>query len=123
MTAMRWLVLLLLGLTLLAGEVAETAAARQAEDELPIFDAHIHYNRDAWGLFSVDDALTILDQAGVRKAFVSSTPDDGTLMLYQRAPDRIVPSLRLYRTPGDQVTWTRDGSMLPYIEERLATGT
>ena len=116
---MRRLVVLLLALALVAGEVAETAAARQAEDDLPIFDAHIHYNRDAWGLFSVDDALAILDQAGVRKAFVSSTPDEGTLMLYQRAPERIVPSLRMYRTTGDQLTWTRDAGLLPDIDERL----
>ena len=86
---------------------------------MPIFDAHVHYNRDAWGLYSVDDVLALLDQAGVRKAFVSSTPDDGTLMLYARAPDRIVPSLRPYRTPSDQVTWTRDPSILPYVAERL----
>ena len=73
---------------------ARPVSAQSAADDLPIFDAHIHYNRDAWGLYSVDDALALLDQAGVRKAFVSSTPDDGTLMLYARAPDRIVPSLR-----------------------------
>jgi hypothetical protein len=47
----------------------------------PIFDAHIHFNRDAWSVYSADDVLALLDQAGVRKAFVSSTPDDGTLLL------------------------------------------
>jgi hypothetical protein len=116
---MRWLVVLSLALALVVGAVAEGAGARQADDELPIFDAHIHYNRDAWGLYSVDDVLAILDQAGVRQAFVSSTPDDGTTMLYQRAPDRIVPSLRMYRTTGDQATWTRDAGLLPEIDERL----
>jgi Amidohydrolase len=115
----RWLLPFMMALTLLGGARAEGAPLQQADAELPIFDAHIHYNREAWGLYSVDDVLAILDQAGVRKAFVSSTPDDGTVMLYQRAPDRIVPSLRMYRTAGDQVTWTRDASLLPEIDERL----
>ena len=93
--------------------------AQTAADDLPVFDAHIHYNRDVWGLYSVDEALALLDQAGVRKAFVSSTPDDGTLRLYTRAPDRIVPSLRPYRTPSDQISWTRDASILAYVEDQL----
>jgi amidohydrolase family protein len=97
-------------------------AAAHADDDLPIFDAHIHYNRDAWGLYSVDEALALLDQAGVRKAFVSSTPDEGTLMLWQRAPERIVPSLRLYRSAADQVTWTRDDSLLADLQDRLQSG-
>lgn len=99
-----------------------TATAQDSQFQLPIFDAHIHYNRDAWGLYSVDDVLSLMDQAGVARAFVSSTPDDGTVVLYQRAPDRIVPSLRLYRTESDQVTWSHDSSMLPYIADRLGDG-
>jgi len=114
---------LLAAVPLLPAPLAVVVANGPDDDDLPIFDAHIHYNRDAWGLYGVDDALALLDQAGVRRAFVSSTPDDGTLLLYQRAPDRIVPSLRLYRTPADQVTWTRDGSILPYVAERLGDGT
>lgn len=93
-------------------------AARSAES-LPIFDAHIHYNRDAWNAYPPDEVLAILDQAGVYRALVSSTPDDGTLALYERAPDRIVPVLRPYRTPADQLTWTRDSTVLSYVAERL----
>ena len=53
--------------------IATPVLAAGSED-LPIFDAHIHYNRDVWSLYSVDEALGILDQAGVYRAFVSSTP-------------------------------------------------
>jgi predicted TIM-barrel fold metal-dependent hydrolase len=42
------------------------------------------------------------------------------VLLYQRAPDRIVLDLRPYRISSDQATWTRDSSVLPYLEERLA---
>src|SRR5215831_16169918 len=80
--------------------------AQPVNADQPIFDVHIHYNRDAWGIYSADDVLSLMDQAGVQKAFVSSTPDDGTLLLYQRAPDRVVPGLRPYRIPADQVSWT-----------------
>jgi hypothetical protein len=106
----------------LATLITAPASAQPAPDQLPIFDAHLHYNRDAWGLYSVDDILSLLDQAGVARAFVSSTPDDGTVLLYNRAPDRIVPGLRPYRTPSDQVTWARDPSIVSYVAEQLNEG-
>lgn len=89
---------------------------------LPLFDAHIHYSGDAWELYSPDQALEILDQAGITRALVSSTPDDGTLRLYAAAPKRIVPVLRPYRSPADVATWHRDASVLPYVAERLRRG-
>jgi hypothetical protein len=72
--------------------------------DLPIFDAHIHYSQPDWPIYSPEAALAILDKAGVRWALVSSTPDDGTLRLYEKAPRRIVPFLRPYRTQGDMAT-------------------
>src|SRR5213593_4579896 len=54
-----------------------------------------------------------------RRAIVSSTPDDGTLMLYDRAPAGIVPFLRPYRTRDDMGSWTRDPAVAAYVEERL----
>jgi predicted TIM-barrel fold metal-dependent hydrolase len=90
--------------------------------DLPLFDAHIHYSEPAWAVYPPESALAILDRAGVRRALVSSTPDDGTLMLYEKAPDRIVPILRPYRTRDDVGTWTKDRSILPYLEGRLTRG-
>jgi amidohydrolase family protein len=97
------------------------ALAQPAPDSppLPIFDAHLHYNRDQWSVYSADDVLTLMDRAGVYRAFVSSTPDEGTLMLHDRAPDRIVPGLRPYRTPADQYSWTRDASIVDYVQQQL----
>jgi len=110
---------LLLAIAAPAPSVAIDAPQPTDQAELPIFDVHIHYNREAWSLYSVDEALAILDQAGVRTAFVSSTPDEGTLQLHARAPGRIVLNLRPYRTPSDPATWTRDPSIMPYLEERI----
>jgi hypothetical protein len=111
----RALAVLLLSLWAPAAQ-AQTA---QQDADLPIFDAHLHYNRDQWSVYAVEDILALMDRAGVQKAFVSSTPDDGTLMLYDRAPERIVPDLRPYRVPSDQFSWTRDSSILDYLQERL----
>jgi len=93
-----------------------------AQDRLPIVDAHVHYSRDAWPLFPPDLALDILDAAGVPRALVSSTPDDGTLMLERADPDRVVPFLRPYRSSGELGSWYDDPTVLAYLEERLASG-
>jgi predicted TIM-barrel fold metal-dependent hydrolase len=109
--------------TLLIGLIALLAALPAgAAAQLPIFDAHIHYSRPDWDVLSPDRALEILTKAGVQRALVSSTPDDGTLRLYDRAPARIVPFLRPYRTRDDMSTWPRDPAVATYVEERLRRG-
>jgi len=97
-------------------------AGPASAQELPIFDAHIHYSETHWDSVSPAQALEILDRAGVRRALVSSTPDDGTLTLYDRAPQRIVPFIRPYRTREDMGSWARDPEVLAYVEGRLARG-
>jgi hypothetical protein len=54
---------------------------------LPLFDAHIHYSQPAWAILTPDEALARLAHAGVRRAIVSSSPDEGTMRLYVRAPE------------------------------------
>jgi hypothetical protein len=88
--------------------------------ELPIFDAHIHYSHDAWDVMPPKAAIEQLRKAGVRRALVSSSNDDGTQKLLAEAPDIVVPELRPYRRRGELATWTRDPSIIPYLEERLA---
>jgi len=73
-------------------------------------------------VYSPDEVLGLLDEAGVRWALVSSTPDEGTLQLWQRAPDRVVPMLRPYRHAADFATWTTDLDLLADIEARLSSG-
>jgi hypothetical protein len=88
--------------------------------ELPIFDVHLHYSHDAWDNVPPQIALDLLRQAGVTRALVSSSNDDGQQRLRELAPDVIVPSLRPYRTRGEAGRWARDPSVIPYLEERLA---
>lgn len=103
------------------GLVALGARPAFAQD-LPIFDAHIHYSRPDWDVYSPEAILGILEKAGVRRALVSSTPDDGTLRLYEKDPKRIVPMLRPYRSSGDMGSWQKDRAVLAYVEERLKKG-
>ncbi len=90
------------------------------ERELPLFDAHIHYNHDTWEKVPPAEAVALLRKAGAVRALVSSSSDDGTQMLVAEAPDLIVPELRPYRTIEDAKTWTTDESIIPHVEARLA---
>jgi Amidohydrolase len=98
-----------------------TSAALPAfgQTMLAIFDAHLHYSHDAWENLPPQAAIDVLRKAGIKRAFLSSSNDDGQQRLYVLAPDIIVPSLRPYRTRGDVSTWVNDSTVIGYLEERL----
>ncbi len=104
---------------LIAAAASLAAAALAADARLPIFDAHIHYSHDAWDSTPPKAAIAILRKAGLKRAMVSSSSDDGTQKLYAEAPDLIVPSLRPYRKRGELSTWVRDETVIAHVEERL----
>ena len=87
--------------------------------QLPIFDAHVHYSHDAWDVVPVQDAIAILRKAGVKRALISSSGDDGQQRLFAAAPDLVIPELRVYRSRGEIGTWFRDETLIPYLEVRL----
>ena len=87
--------------------------------DLPIFDAHVHYSHDAWESLPPKDAVALLRKAGLKRALISSSGDDGQQRLYAEAPDLVLPSLRPYRSRGEISTWVRDDSVPVYLEERL----
>jgi hypothetical protein len=96
--------------------VAGTANAQ----DLPIFDAHIHYSHDAVRMVPPEQVAAILRDAGVVKALVSSSDDDGTQKLAEAAPEIVVPALRPYRRRGETGTWMHDPGVIDYLEARLA---
>ncbi|MFQ5763886.1 MAG: amidohydrolase family protein [Rhodospirillales bacterium] len=101
--------------------LAALAPAARAAD-LPIFDAHMHYSEGAWSAYSPAEVLEMMDAAGVSGALVSSTPDDGTLKLLDRAPRRLVGGFRPYRESADMGSWFADPDLYAYSEQRLARG-
>ncbi len=112
----RWIIA-----AFVAGLLAVGASPR-AQEKLPIIDTHVHYSRPAWEVFAPPAILEKLEQAGVARALVSSTPDDGTLALYRADSTRIVPVLRPYRTRADMADWFASDAVLAYMKGRLAGG-
>lgn len=90
-----------------------------AVEELPIFDTHMHYKEPAWGPYPVEDVIELMDKSGVAMALVSSTPDEGTIMLWEYAPNRIVPELRPYHGSYGSHNWTGYDGMERYLKDRL----
>jgi hypothetical protein len=107
---------------LLALALLEPATVRAQDAVPPVVDTHVHYNRETWNVYGPQEAIALMQEAGITWALVSSTPDDGTLQLYELAPDVVVPFLRPYRAAADFATWTRDPGVLDYVEERLTWG-
>lgn len=88
---------------------------------LPLFDAHVHYKSEAWGPFPPATVLELMDASGVAMALVSSTPDEGTIKLWEFAPKRIVPELRPYHGNAGSSNWASFPGMFEYIMKRLKT--
>ena len=87
--------------------------------ELPIFDAHVHYKEPAWDPYPVERIIDLMDASGVAMGLVSSSPDEGTIMLWEYAPGRVVPELRPYHGRAGSSNWTEMEGMDAYLEGRL----
>jgi hypothetical protein len=110
----------LAGLTALLA-LAGPAAAGDAPYSLPIFDAHLHYNREPEPRLPERGVADLLGRAGVTGILANSRPNDGTRALLATPPAgvTIVPFLRPYRNRADVQTWFRDPSIVPFVEEEL----
>ena len=89
---------------------------------MPIFDAHMHYSRESWTKYPPERIASMLDMLGVRAAFVSSAPDEGSFRLRAVLGDRIVATLGPYRGAPDVFSWTRDGTVIPYLDSTYRAG-
>lgn len=109
---MRGVIVLLLVLLL-------SASGRAAE--LPIFDAHLHYNAEAQEPFPVPRVLELFRRNGVRGILANSRPNEGSWRLHDAGADAlwVVPFVRPYRTRADIQTWFRDPDILAMIESEL----
>ena len=96
--------------------------AGAADHLLPIFDTHLHYSRPAWQSVAPNEAARKLHAAGVPRALVSSSPDDGSLTLHRTDAGRFAPVLRPYRDEVSPSNWYRDPKTPAYLEARLKRG-
>lgn len=98
----------------------------------PLFDAHLHYNQEAWngeaGPHPLADVLGRMQRNGVRAIVANSRPNDGTKWLASSIQTRdagvtVVPFIRLYRNRADYDSWFRDETIFEMVKEEFAKGT
>lgn len=97
----------------------DTSPIGDAINDVPLFDAHMHYKEDAWASYNTKSIVELMDTSGVAMALVSSTPDEGTIMLWEYAPKRIVPEVRPYRGDITSTNWTKATGVADYLKKRL----
>ena len=99
----------------------------------PLFDAHLHYNEEAWngqaGPHPLRDVLARMQRNGVRAVLANSRPNDGSRALAEagaataQAGVTVVPFVRLYRDRADYDNWFRDDTIYQMVQAELARGT
>ena len=103
--------------------IAYTPWVQAADYTGPLFDAHLHYNEEAWngqtGPHPVADVLARIQRNGVKGVLANSRPNDGSKALVNAARGSteltVVPFIRLYRDRADYSSWFRDESIYEMV--------
>lgn len=112
--------------------IAKAAPAMAAGYTGPLFDAHLHYNDEAWdgkvGPHPPADVLARMKASQVRGILANSRPNAGSLALaglpqMREAGITVVPFVRLYRNRADYSTWFADETIHAMVLDELARGT
>ena len=113
----------------------------------PLFDAHLHYNDEAFngttGPHPVADVLARLQRSGVKAIVANSRPNDGTKALVAAAHNHgglatggtaggtttitakdlaVIPFIRLYRNRADYDSWFKDETIYDMVVAEQARG-
>lgn len=111
--------------------IATSFCAQAADYSGPLFDAHLHYNEEAWngsaGPHSPADVLARMQRNGVKAIVANSRPNDGTRALAsleqtKQAGVTVVPFIRLYRNRADYDNWFRDETIYEMVQAEFARG-
>ena len=95
----------------------------------PLFDAHLHYNEEAFSSVPPAEAFARMQRSGVRAIVANSRPNSGTqqlaaaLPLARAAGVTVVPFVRLYRNRADYTGWFADETIHRMVLDELAAGT
>ncbi|MFM2083227.1 MAG: hypothetical protein RLY95_45, partial [Pseudomonadota bacterium] len=117
---------------LLGGLIFLAGIASAADYTGPIFDAHLHYNEEAWngksGPHPLPDVLSRMKRNGVKAIVANSRPNAGTLALAsseltKQAGVTVVPFIRLYRNRADYSSWFQDPTIYDMVQAEYAKGT
>jgi hypothetical protein len=107
--------------------------AQAADYTGPLFDAHLHYNTEAWnsqgGPHPLPDVLGRIQRSGVKAIVANSRPNDGTRALAEARTETaaagvvVVPFVRLYRNRADYDSWFKDETIYDMVQAELARAT
>lgn len=113
--------------------LALASLARAADYSGPLFDAHLHYNEEAWlgqpAAHPLPDVLARMQRNKVQAIIANSRPNDGTRALAdapvqtRAAGVAVVPFIRLYRNRADYGGWFADESIYAMVQSEFAKGT
>ncbi len=110
--------------------IAFAVPAKSADYTGPLFDAHLHYNDEAWngqaGPHPLSDVIARIKRNNVKAVLANSRPNDGSKALAadkSRGDLQVVPFIRLYRNRGDYATWFQDESIYDMVQAEFARGT
>src|SRR5918994_1067157 len=95
-----------------------------AQQQLELFDAHMHYNQEPNPFYSLDKVLETFRRNGVTGILATSRPNKGTHQLMDaKAPGLwVVPFIRPYRVRADIGTWFDDPAIYELIESEFKRG-
>jgi hypothetical protein len=114
MRAARLLAVLLLALL----------APAAAQERIPIFDAHMHYNWEPTPFYPLAQVTEVFRRNNVTGILATSRPNDGTRALVAAKPAGlwIVPFIRPYRTRPDIQTWFKDPAIWQLVQDEFKRG-
>jgi len=109
----RWLVIVSLPLAVVA------LALWKPDYQPPIFDAQVHYNRNAWERVRVEAIANGIRELNVRWLLVGSTPNEGTWRLAEALPERVIPMWVPEVDREGRDTWMEDAAQVLSMEQAL----
>ena len=104
--------------------LATVPLSAQAQQQIEIFDAHLHYNQEPKPFYSLDQVRDIFRRNGITGIVATSRPNKGTHELVDaKWPElKVVPFIRPYRVRSDIQSWFNDPTIFELIKEEYARG-
>lgn len=104
--------------------LATLSLAAQAQQQIEIFDTHLHYNQEPAPFYALDQVREVFRRNGIIGIVATSRPNKGTRELVDAKwrELKVVPFIRPYRVRNDMQTWFNDPTILELIKEEYARG-
>ena len=96
----------------------------QAQQQIEIFDAHLHYNQEPKPFYSLDQVRDVFRRNGITGIVATSRPNKGTHELVDAkwSELKVVPFIRPYRVRSDIQTWFNDPAIYELIQSEYKRG-